>query len=88
MHFVPQAKYLVEKSIIFWRRHRYYRRQLPPISVATSDASWQLVFAISGVGGVIVTAGYGLYLTIQYQYLINDSSKLKSRVAWHKVISR
>ena len=70
IHFLPQAK-------IFDRKIDYFLAPVPMFTaliaayIATvSDTPWQIVFAISSIGGVVATASYGLYLAVQCQQLI------------------
>ncbi|MFC2552008.1 MAG: hypothetical protein ACFNUR_01845 [Candidatus Saccharibacteria bacterium] len=72
MHFVPQAK-------IF---HRTIDYCLAPLAIVatlaafyialTTNASWQMVYAVSGIGGALATAGYGLYMVMILRRLIRE----------------
>ena len=72
LHFIPQAK-------IFDRTIDYYLAPLPIctaligfyLAFATST-SWQAVYAVSSIGGVLATAGYGLYMVLGHKQLMNQ----------------
>ena len=72
MHFVPQAK-------IFHRTIDYYLAPLAIVAALaafyialTTNASWQMVYAVSGIGGALATAGYGLYMVMILRRLIRE----------------
>ncbi len=72
MHFVPQAK-------IFHRTIDYYLASLAIVAALaafyialTTNASWQIVYAVSGVGGALATAGYGLYMVMVLRRLMRE----------------
>ena len=62
---------------IFDRKIDYFLAPVPIFTAliaayitTVSDTPWQIVFAISSIGGVVATASYGLYLAVQCQQLI------------------
>ncbi|MFD1851352.1 hypothetical protein [Oceanobacillus bengalensis] len=69
LHFIPQAR-------IFNRKIDYFVAPLPISSsiiayyfAIESNNSWSSVYAIAGIGGVLSTAIYGLYMIITYKNL-------------------
>lgn len=69
IHFIPQAK-------IFNRKIDYFVAPLPILSSIIAfyfsfqnNISWLSVFSIAGIGGVLSTAIYGIYMITSYKNL-------------------